>query len=216
MAYKPRVLDVSDGGSGRSSATAYAVICGGTTATGAEQSIASVGTSGQVLTSNGAGALPTMQDLPGSQSSFVAYLGSNQSNVTGDGTAYTLGTGATLTILTNNGSDFTTSGVFTAPTTGLYMFGCNVQIDGLTSGMTLGYLELSTTSRLYRSDTCNIGAIRSNGNSASLSFHCTVPMSATDTAVFIVTIFNGTLVADIAGTGGAPVERTSLYGYKVA
>lgn len=53
---------VAGGGSGRSSATAYAVICGGTTATGPEQSIASVGTSGQVLTSNGAGNLPTFQN----------------------------------------------------------------------------------------------------------------------------------------------------------
>ncbi len=52
---------VADGGSGRSSTTAYAVICGGTTSTSAEQSIASVGTSGQVLTSNGASALPTFQ-----------------------------------------------------------------------------------------------------------------------------------------------------------
>lgn len=52
---------VADGGTGVSSATAYAVLCGGTTSTGALQSIASVGTSGQVLTSNGAGALPTFQ-----------------------------------------------------------------------------------------------------------------------------------------------------------
>jgi len=36
-------------------------LTGGTTSTGAFQSIASVGTSGQVLTSNGAGALPTFQ-----------------------------------------------------------------------------------------------------------------------------------------------------------
>lgn len=53
---------VADGGTGVSSLTAYAVICGGTTSTGAVQSIAGVGTSGQVLTSNGAGALPTFQD----------------------------------------------------------------------------------------------------------------------------------------------------------
>lgn len=54
---------VADGGTGRTSHTAYAVLCGGTTSTGAQQSIASVGTSGQVLTSNGAGALPTFQTL---------------------------------------------------------------------------------------------------------------------------------------------------------
>jgi hypothetical protein len=54
-------LPVSAGGTGVSSNTAYAVLCGGTTATNPIQSIASVGTTGQVLTSNGAGALPTMQ-----------------------------------------------------------------------------------------------------------------------------------------------------------
>jgi len=54
-------LPVASGGSGVTSATAYAVLCGGTTSTGSIQSIASVGTTGQVLTSNGAGALPSMQ-----------------------------------------------------------------------------------------------------------------------------------------------------------
>ena len=54
---------VTDGGTGRSSHTAYAVLCGGTTTTAAQQSVASVGTAGQVLTSNGAGSLPSMQDI---------------------------------------------------------------------------------------------------------------------------------------------------------
>jgi len=63
-------LPVSDGGTGRTSATAYGVLCGGTTSTGAQQSIASVGTSGQVLTSNGAGALPTFQSII---TDWVAY-----------------------------------------------------------------------------------------------------------------------------------------------
>lgn len=58
-------LPVGSGGSGRTTATAYGVICGGTTSTGAHQSVASVGTAGQVLTSNGAGALPTFQNQSG-------------------------------------------------------------------------------------------------------------------------------------------------------
>lgn len=41
--------------------TAYSVLCAGTTATGAIQSTATAGTSGQVLTSNGSAALPTFQ-----------------------------------------------------------------------------------------------------------------------------------------------------------
>lgn len=58
-------ITVPYGGTGLTSTTAYAVLCGGTTSTAALQSIASVGTSGQVLTSNGAGALPTFQAAGG-------------------------------------------------------------------------------------------------------------------------------------------------------
>jgi len=57
-------IAVANGGTGVGSFTAYAPICGGTTSTGNLQSVASVGTTGQVLTSNGAGALPTFQTLP--------------------------------------------------------------------------------------------------------------------------------------------------------
>ena len=57
-------IEVAKGGTGKATLTAYAILCGGTTATGAIQSVASVGTADQVLTSNGAGALPTFQDAP--------------------------------------------------------------------------------------------------------------------------------------------------------
>src|SRR3990167_7824477 len=54
-------LAIANGGTGRASHTAYAVICGGTKTTAAQQSIAGVGTATQVLTSNVAGLLPTFQ-----------------------------------------------------------------------------------------------------------------------------------------------------------
>lgn len=66
-------VTVAQGGTGRASATAYAVVCGGTTSTGAHQSVASVGTSGQVLTSNGAGSLPTFQAVSASVASGTMY-----------------------------------------------------------------------------------------------------------------------------------------------
>jgi hypothetical protein len=56
-------LPVANGGTGATTQTAYAVLCGGTTSTAAYQSVASVGSSGQVLTSNGASALPTFQTI---------------------------------------------------------------------------------------------------------------------------------------------------------
>lgn len=57
-------VPVASGGTGDATLTAYAPLFGGTTTTGAVQS-GTVGTAGQVLTSNGAGALPTMQSNAG-------------------------------------------------------------------------------------------------------------------------------------------------------
>ncbi len=52
---------VAGGGTGNTTFTAFSVITAGTTATGAFQNVVGVGTAAQVLTSNGAGLLPTWQ-----------------------------------------------------------------------------------------------------------------------------------------------------------
>lgn len=67
-------VTVTYGGTGNASATAYSVLCGGTTTTGAFQSVSGLGSSGQVLTSNGAAALPTWQTATssGTVTSFSA------------------------------------------------------------------------------------------------------------------------------------------------
>lgn len=96
-------LGVANGGTGKTSVTAYGVLLGGTTSTGAFQS-AAVGTSGQVLTSNGAGAAPTMQDasgVTGGTASKLALFTGGTSLTTeglyyaGSGDAVRLGIGAT-------------------------------------------------------------------------------------------------------------------------
>ena len=75
-------VTVPFGGTGNTSFTAYAVICGGTTSTGALQAIASLGSSGQVLTSNGAGALPTWQASGGGGGAGARFW----AKISGDGT----------------------------------------------------------------------------------------------------------------------------------
>lgn len=102
-------LLVADGGTGRSSHTAYAVLCGGTASGAAQQSIAGVGTSGQVLTSNGATALPTMQDatgggglgalLPQGRLSLTSGNSNDESDVTGATIYYTPHLGDEITLL---------------------------------------------------------------------------------------------------------------------
>jgi hypothetical protein len=54
-------LPVAGGGTGAATFTAYSVVCAGTTSTGAFQNVSGLGTANYVLTSNGAGALPTWQ-----------------------------------------------------------------------------------------------------------------------------------------------------------
>jgi hypothetical protein len=55
-------LPVANGGTGIATTTAYGLICGGTTSTGIFQNTGA-GTSGQILKSNGASALPTWVNL---------------------------------------------------------------------------------------------------------------------------------------------------------
>lgn len=59
-------VTVAQGGTGLQTLTAYAVLTGGTTSTGNLQQVSGLGSSGFVLTSNGAAALPTWQAPTGS------------------------------------------------------------------------------------------------------------------------------------------------------
>lgn len=84
-------MNVAKGGTARGTHLAYGVVCGGTTATGNQQSVA-VGTSGHVMTSNGAGALPSMQAMGGGGGSLVflnAQTASNSASIEWDNTYIT-------------------------------------------------------------------------------------------------------------------------------
>lgn len=72
------IAEVVGGGTGGSTFTAYSVITAGTTSTGNFQNVSGVGTSGQILTSNGAGFLPTWQAAPG-----VITINGNSGSATG-------------------------------------------------------------------------------------------------------------------------------------
>lgn len=79
---------VASGGTGVSSFTAYSVVCAGTTSTGALQNVSGLGTSGYVLTSSGAGALPTWS-INSALSLTLAQVLANGRNVDATGTIKT-------------------------------------------------------------------------------------------------------------------------------
>jgi hypothetical protein len=98
---------VSGGGTGDTSFTAYSVITGGTTSTGALQNVSGVGTSGQVLTSQGPGNLPSWQtsSASGAVTSITTSTGtspvmpsSGNISVLGNGSITTFGSMAEVTV----------------------------------------------------------------------------------------------------------------------
>lgn len=89
---------VAGGGTGLATLTAYELIAAGTTSTGNVQQIG-LGTTGQVLTSNGAGALASYQTFtPSSQSPYLNVTGATQTMAVNTG--YVSNDGATLVTFT--------------------------------------------------------------------------------------------------------------------
>lgn len=96
-------IPVADGGLGVASlVTAYGILCAGTTPTGAVQTVATLGSAGQVLTSQGAASLPTWSTI-----SQQAVVDQTSNSVTMSAN----------TIYVNSSSDGATQVVYTLPAT---------------------------------------------------------------------------------------------------
>jgi hypothetical protein len=184
MSYKRNApIPVVEGGTGLvTSTTAYAPICGGTTATGAFQAASTgLSTSGWVLTSNGAGALPSFQAV---SAGSISITGNTGGALTGTSFTFTGGTtglsfggsGSTQTLtfagITANGgtvslaTDATTSTINVGTGSGVKTstFGSTntsstTTIQGGTGGIQLGstFVNMPTT-------TSTVGQIRINNN----------------------------------------------------
>jgi hypothetical protein len=125
------------------------------------------------------------------QPAFGARLSADQSNVTGDGTTYTVPFGSIEYF--DQGEDYSyATGTFTAPVDGIYSFDATVSVYGMASDSTTGYITLSTSNRDYVIGYVDPYQARSGSNNM-YTFHVSklTDMDASDTAVVKVTI-NGT------------------------
>lgn len=146
-------LDVANGGTGDATFTAFSVITGGTTATGPLQNVSGVGTSGQVLTSNGAAMLPTWQNASGGG---IVTLDGNSGSATGStvtvetaassGSLNFSGAAATLTlnIVDGSGNVALGSGAAGASTNGVAI-GTSAA-NGGANGVVIGHSATDNTS----------------------------------------------------------------------
>ena len=122
-----------------------------------------------------------------SQPAFLAYLGTTDSNVTGNGATYVLGsTGNALTETFDQGGDFVTTGTFTAPVDGRYYFKVGSRIGG-TSASTNGNLRIITSNVSYNViGNANPINVKSSGAGWCPQSEVFTNMDAADTCVFHV------------------------------
>lgn len=141
------------------------------------------------------------------QSAFMAYLNADATDVTGNGTLYTVVFNAEKF---DQNSDFNTgTGVFTAPVTGHYFFHTSVRPINL--GATTDYvgtLVIGGTSawnyELWHIDPTNIDP--AGGAYLNMNGTCFVPMTAGDTAhVAVVCTGVGADTVDIDGNAGTGI-----------
>lgn len=144
---------------------------------------------------------------------FSAYIASNDTNVTGAGTTYTIGTNVAYTEVFDQNSDFNTNGTFTAPVSGRYLLSVGVAMLSLTAAMTFGQTQLTTSNRNYITNLANWGAGRTVALSADLyqvAYAVIADMDAADTAISQVAVTGG--AGNTAGIDGAAYFTTYFSG----
>ena len=136
------------------------------------------------------------------QPAFQAYLGTTDSNVTGDGTSFRIGSGNALTEVFDQNSDFNTNGTFTAPVTGKYFFYVFAITQNTISSMTTWQLVIQTTAsgfnQAYQNGFANNAASAFLGGNGSVICQ----MTAGDTCVFNIVVSGGTKTVEVY-SGGA-------------
>lgn len=150
---------------------------------------------------------PTGLVNPGNSVTFSALLSTNIEGVTGNGTIYTV---ICDTVMVDTGSNYNnTTGVFTAPTTGYYLFNVLIELGNLNTLFTAGTVSLVTTARTYTSYLGNVGNYDSSTGTLSNAQCFLALMSATDTATVQISVSGSTKIVTLAGQPTNPITQFS-------
>lgn len=139
---------------------------------------------------------------------FIAYLSATVTNVTGDGTDYTI---IFDTEVEDREGDYNSAtGVFTAPVSGFYLLIPNVHATDL-GAFGANNVRLITSNRTYRIAYMDTDNVISGTIYAYTPGGLIVDMDAGDTASVRIAVSAGGKTVDVLG-GAAPVT-TSFMGY---
>lgn len=135
-------------------------------------------------------ATTTKQIVNNEHTGFFAQVTGGLTNVTGDGTIYTIIYNTEVQDFGGNYNPAT--GVYTAPYTGWYQFNASAFLNALTASFTSCAIYLTTPSYEFQANQCNIGAIRNASNQACLQISRTIYMTAGQTCVAKVIVSGST------------------------
>lgn len=134
---------------------------------------------------------------------FLATKSSSSSNVTGDGTLYTV---VCDTEVYDRGSDYNSgTGVYTASVTGVHRFDVAVCLTGLTTGHTKVELILTTSNRTHVLAQLGGVAVADSGGVLLICGSRSVDMDAADTATLQVRVSNGSKVVGVFGQAASAI-----------
>lgn len=148
---------------------------------------------------NGPGTI-SISTISNPSQAFLAYLGTDDTNATGDQTQYTIGTIHPLTIVTNIGGNLNANGTYTVPTFGLYIFNVNIRYANLSPAHTTGYVVLKINGvTQYNVGGLNPYATQSVFASAGFNLNGTLTLllNAGDQVVMQAYVANGTKTVTI-------------------
>lgn len=140
-----------------------------------------------------------------SQPSFSAYLNAPVADVTGSGTAYTLGSTA-LTEIFDRGSDFNVNGTFTAPLTARYYLNVHASTTGSTAATQCAVTIITSKRNYFYTTNRPAGASDFNVLNA-----CIADMDAGDTFTSTVAVSGDG--ADTTDVNGDADFLTGMSGY---
>ena len=128
------------------------------------------------------------------QPAFLATLSAIRTNVTGDGTLYTIVyDGVTF----DQASSFSGGTTFTAPITGKYFFTFSLNIFNLSPAHTRAFQSLPD----FSATELNPANVMSSAGNCTMLSSAFIPMTAGQTLKATITVFNGTKTVSTGGAG---------------
>lgn len=127
---------------------------------------------------------------------FSAYRSANVTNVSGDGSGYTI---IFDTAAISNGAYNPANGYYTAPSAGAYLFTAIINLFSMSSSHTSLHAFLLTTAKAYRTDGDPYEIRDKVSGSSPFTLSHIVPMAAGDTARIHIEVSGGTKTVGVVG-----------------